>query len=101
MQFLAVSRRRTDRFSEAQFSEVVKAEVHQARVLYSQGFIRHIWHRRDIAGGCLLVEADSLEEAGAQLNTLPMYQSGMVEVTLIPLAPYAGFCPSHTPGLDP
>ena len=91
MQFLAVSRRRTERYADEQFDELVEAEIQQARVLYGQGFIRQIWHRGDMPGACLLLEADSLEDAGERLNKLPMYQSGMLEVTVIPLSPYTGF----------
>lgn len=93
MQFLVVSRRRTERYADEQFGELVAAEIQRAKVLYGRGFIRQIWHRGDMLGACLLLEADSLEGAEEQLNTLPMYQSGMLEVTVIPLSPYAGFSP--------
>jgi muconolactone delta-isomerase len=93
MQFLTISRRRTERFTEAEFAAHVEAEVAQARVLYAQGFIRQIWHRADIAGACLLVEADSEEQLREALNTLPLVHAGMLEITIVPLKPYAGFCP--------
>jgi muconolactone delta-isomerase len=93
MQFMSLSRRRTERFSDADFSARVDDEVAQARVLYGEGFIRQIWHRGDIAGACLLLEADSEAQARERLNTLPLVAAGMLEVTLIPLKPYRGFCP--------
>jgi muconolactone delta-isomerase len=93
MQFLTLSRRRTERFNDAEFAARVESEVEQARVLYAQGFIRQIWHRADVAGACLLVEADSEQQAREKLNTLPLVQAGMLEVSIIPLRPYAGFCP--------
>jgi muconolactone delta-isomerase len=105
MQFLSISRRRGDRFTEAEFAALVDAEVAQARALYADGFIRQIWHRADIAGACILLEADSLEHARARLHTLPMVRTGMLEVSIVPLVPYAGFCPTpvtaaadHEPG---
>jgi muconolactone delta-isomerase len=93
MQFLSLSRRRVDRFSEAEFAILVEAEIAQARVLYADGFIRQIWHRADLPGACILIEADSLEQAKARLHTLPMVRTGMLEVSIVPLVPYAGFCP--------
>jgi len=92
MQFLAVSRGRTETFTEAEFGARVESEIAQARVLYGHGFIRQIWHRGDVPGGCLLLEAESEAHARERLNTLPLYQEGMLEVSIIPLRPYAGFC---------
>jgi muconolactone delta-isomerase len=93
MQFLSVSRRRTDAFSDAEFAARVVAEVAQARVLYARGVIRQIWHRSNVPGACMLLEADSLDQARAHLETLPMAAAGMLEVTIIPLRPYGGFYP--------
>jgi muconolactone delta-isomerase len=93
MQFLSLSRRRVEHFSEPEFAALVDAEIAQARVLYADGFIRQIWHRADLPGACILLEADSLEEASARLHTLPMVRTGMLEVSIVPLAPYAGFSP--------
>jgi muconolactone delta-isomerase len=93
MQFLSVSRRRTEAFADEQFAAMVADEVQQARTLYAEGLIRQIWHRADVAGACILLEADTLESARSVLNRLPMVASGMLEVTVIPLKPYAGFCP--------
>ena len=94
MQFLSLSRRRNDRFTDAEFAALVDAEVAQARLLYADGFIRQIWHRGDVGGACILLEADSLEQARARLHTLPMVRTGMLEVSIVPLVPYAGFCPA-------
>ena len=94
MQFLTVSRRRTEQFTDAEFTSRVAAEVAQARVLYAEGFFRQIWHRRDVAGACILVEAASEDEVRQKLQTLPLVAAGMLEVTVIPLKPYAGFCPT-------
>jgi hypothetical protein len=93
MQFLSFSRRRSEQFSDAEFATLVEAEIAQARVLYAEGFIRQIWHRADVPGACILMEADSLAEATERLQTLPMVRAGMLEVTIVTLVPYAGFCP--------
>lgn len=91
MQFLSLSTRRIDRFSEAEFAELVDAEACRARELYAVGFIRQIWHRGDLPGACMVLEADSLDEARAGLYTLPLIRAGMLEVSIVPLVPYAGF----------
>ena len=93
MQFLTVSRRRTEAFSEAEFTALVDREVQQARRMYAQGAIRQIWHRADMPGACIVFEADSEEHARSLVGSLPMAQAGMLEITVIPLRPYAGFGP--------
>lgn len=96
MQFMIVSRRRIESFSDAEFTGLIEQEFEQARALYTDGFIRQIWRRGDLAGACILVEADSEERARERLNTLPLYQAGMIEFSLMPLKPYAGFGPRKT-----
>jgi muconolactone delta-isomerase len=93
MQFLTVSRRRSEQFSDAEFAARTEQEVAQARVLYAEGFFRQLWHRGDVAGACLLIEADSEEHVRERLNTLPLFKAGMLEFSIIPLRPYRGFCP--------
>lgn len=93
MQFLALSRRLTERFTDAEFAARIEAEVEQARALYAEGLIRHIWHRADIAGACMILEADSEAHARERLATLPLYQAAMLDVIIVPLKPYGGFCP--------
>ena len=93
MQFLTISRRRTEQFTEEQFAARVAQEVAQARVLYAEGTLRQVWHRADAPGACLLFEAGSETEVREKLNTLPLVQAGMLDVSIIPLKPWAGFCP--------
>jgi muconolactone delta-isomerase len=97
VQFLSLSSRRTDRFSEAAFADLVDAETSRARELYAAGFIRQIWHRGDLPGACMVLEADSLEEARARLYTLPLIRAGMLDVSIVPLVPYAGFVAEPRP----
>jgi hypothetical protein len=92
MQFLSLSCRRGDQFSDAEFSALVEAEIAQAQTLYGDGFIRQIWHRGDVPGACILLEAESMEQAEERLHTLPLVRAGMLEVSIVPLVPYAGFC---------
>ena len=92
MQFLALTRRRTESFSEDEFTSRVPAEVGRARALYADGFIRQVWHRADVPGACLLVEAQSEASVREKLGTLPFAEAGMLDIIIVPLKPYAGFC---------
>jgi len=93
MQFLSLSRRRTDQFPpEAFTSELASKEAQRVKALYSSGLLRQVWKRSDMPGASILWEADSEAEVRAALESLPIYQAGMLEiVALIPLEPYPGF----------
>ena len=91
MQFLAVLKGRSDRFSDADFAALRSQEREQARALYAQGFIRQIWHRGDGGGACIVFEADSDTHVRALVNTLPFAKAEMLDILIIPLKPYAGF----------
>jgi hypothetical protein len=91
MKFLAVTRRHTDRFSEAEFGEHLPAEADQARANYSAGTFREIHSRGDIPGAVILIEAPDLEAATALIADLPLSKRNMMEVEIIPLRPYRGF----------
>ena len=58
MQFLAISRLRTDLFSDADFAPLLEGEAQRLRTLYLEGAVRQIWHRGDARGACSLLEAD-------------------------------------------
>ncbi len=93
MQFLAVCRRRTEAFSEEQFAKLLDAEAARVRELYAEGFIRSAWSRGDVLGACLVLESAAIDEADAKMRTLPLYAADMLDVELIPLRGYRGFCP--------
>ncbi|MGA2050707.1 MAG: muconolactone Delta-isomerase family protein [Terracidiphilus sp.] len=93
MQFLSISRRRTDRFPPEAFTpELVAHEGRRVKALYSSGILRQIWKRGDMPGATILWEADSEAEVRAAIASLPIFEAGMLEViALVPLEPYAGF----------
>ena len=94
MQFLAISRMRTDLFSDADFAPLLEDEAQRVRTLYSEGSVRQIWHRGDQRGACSVLEADSEGAAREIISSLPLVRAGMLElVNLIPLLPYRGFGP--------
>jgi muconolactone delta-isomerase len=94
VQFLTLSRRDTETFSEAEFAPRLEDEAQRARTLYSQGFIRQIWHRGDLPGACLLIEAPDENAVRKTLATLPLVEAGMLTIdAVVPLKPYGGFGP--------
>jgi muconolactone delta-isomerase len=94
-QFMALARRNHDDFAEADFTgEPLEAEAERVRRLYADGVVRRIWSRTDHSGAVLLIEAESLDDANAALESLPLKQRGMLFVdAVIPLLPYRGFGP--------
>jgi hypothetical protein len=53
---------------------------------------RQIWHRGDVVGAWLLIEAGSEDEVRDTLAALPLVEAGMLVIdALIRLKPYAGF----------
>ncbi len=94
MQFLAIIRRRTEAFTEAQFAEMLGPEAARVRELYAEGIVRAAHGRGDLLGAVLQLEAADEAEARRALDSLPLLQRGMLELQmLIPLRPYRGFGP--------
>jgi muconolactone delta-isomerase len=95
MQFLTISRRRTEQFPPEAFAgDLGRQESARVRELYAAGIIRQIWRRGDIPGSSILWEAPSESDVRAAIATLPVFQAGMLEiVALIPLEPYPAFGP--------
>ena len=93
MQFLSLSRRRTDAFPPEAFTpELVGREGRRVKELYAAGILRHVWRRGDMPGAAILWEAGSEAEVRAAIESLPIGQAGMLElVSLVPLEPYPGF----------
>ena len=94
MQFISISRRRTEAFSEDAFLQLLDAEGARVRELYAEGVVRSIWSRRDIPGAVMLLECESEETARAALDSLPLAQRGMLEVQVVPLQGYRAFGPA-------
>jgi muconolactone delta-isomerase len=95
VQFLVLSRRRTDVFPpEAWTPELIEAEGQRVRELYIAGIIRTIWRRKDIPGAVIIMEAASEEEAREAVASLPLAKRDMLEVVAFTqLEPYPGFGP--------
>ena len=95
MQFLSLSRRRTDAFPPEAFTpELVGGEGARVKELYAAGIVRQIWARADAGGAAILWEAENEAQARAALESLPLFKAGLLEiVAFVPLKPYAGFGP--------
>jgi hypothetical protein len=96
MQFLSISRRRTDAFPPEAFTpELIAGEGQRVKELYAAGAIRQIWKRGDTPGAAIVWEAASEADVREAVSTLPIFRAGMLEVAiLLPLEPYAGFGPA-------
>jgi muconolactone delta-isomerase len=96
MQFLSLSRRRTDAFPPEAFTPELNArEGQRVKELYAAGLLRQVWKRGDIPGATILWEAASEAEVREALASLPIAQAEMLEiVALVPLEPYPGFGPA-------
>ena len=95
MQFLTLSRRRTDAFPPEAFTPDLNArESQRVKELYAAGILRQVWRRGDVPGAAILWEAFSETEVRDALASLPIFKAGMLEVSaLVPLEPYPGFGP--------
>lgn len=91
MQFLVLTRRKSEDFTPQQFAEKFGAEVARARELYKEQFTRQIWHRADGEGACQIVEGPDEGYVRQKINSLPFAAAGMLDITIVALKPYAGF----------
>lgn len=88
-----MSRRRIERFEDADFEQVIPAESAKVRVLYAAGIVRQAWLRGDVSGACFILEAEDEADARGIIRGLPMAEQELSEFTVIPLLPYRGFGP--------
>lgn len=93
MQFISISRRRTETFAPEAFEALLGAEGLRVRELYAEGTVRSIWGRDDVPGAVMLLEAVDEAAARGALDSLPLAQRGMLEIELTPLRAYRAFCP--------
>jgi muconolactone delta-isomerase len=93
MQFISISRRLIEQFSDEEFAAHIDAERERVRELYRDGVVRSIWSRKDAAGAVMLLECSDEAAARAAVDSLPLARRGMLEVQILPLAPYPAFFP--------
>lgn len=93
MQFISISRRLSERFSEEQFAALIDSERERVRELYRDGVVRSIWSRKDAAGAVMLLECADEAAAHAAVGSLPLARRSMLEVQIVALGPYPAFFP--------
>jgi hypothetical protein len=81
----------------AQDAPLLKAEPQSLWELHLQGGVREIFFRADRTSAVPVLELPTVEEAQAQLETLPLVCQKLIRFTLIPLAPYPGFARLFSP----
>jgi|SRR4249919_1630712 muconolactone delta-isomerase len=96
MQFLTVSRRRTDAFPPEAFTpDLIAQEAQRVKELYMAGILRQVWRRGDTPGAAIVWEAAGEAEVRQACESLPIFKAGMLEiVAFVPLEPYGGFAPA-------
>jgi muconolactone delta-isomerase len=95
MQFLSLSKRLVERHGAEAFTpELGARESRRVQEMYAEGKLRQVWRRGDMPGAAILWEAADEAEVRAALESLPMFQLGMLEIiSIVPLHPYPGFGP--------
>jgi muconolactone delta-isomerase len=93
MQFLSISRRLTERFSDEEFAQHIEAERERVRELYRDGIVRAIWSRKDVPGAIMLLESTDEAAARAAVGSLPLAARNMLDVQIFGLNPYPAFFP--------
>ncbi|GAA2275808.1 hypothetical protein GCM10010430_72100 [Kitasatospora cystarginea] len=74
--------------TEEDFAKVIDAELARAKELVDGGVIVHGYHRTDLVGAALIVDAETVEAAREILATLPAVAAGLVETeSIMPLIP--------------
>jgi hypothetical protein len=76
---------------EAFTEKILKEEALVAWKLYQAGKIRELYFRQDKHAAVLILEAQSLDEARATTEQLPLVRDRLIDFELIPLAAYPGF----------
>ena len=96
MQFLTVSRRRTDAFPPEAFTpDLIAQEAQRVKELYMAGILRQVWRRGDTPGAAIVWEAAGEAEVRQACESLPIFKAGMLEiVAFVTLEPYGGFAPA-------
>lgn len=72
-----------------EFSEVMPNEIRETVKLYLGGKISQWYSRADGGGVMFLMNASSVEEAKAAIESLPLGRAGMATAEYVPLRPLA------------
>jgi hypothetical protein len=73
--------------TDEQRKEIMPKEVPDTLKLYLDGKIEQFWFRDDKPGVIFLMNTDSVEQATAAINTLPLAGGGFLKFEMIPVGP--------------
>ena len=89
MKILVLAKRR-EAIPLEQMRPHFKAEVEAVWDLYTRGIVREFYTRADQGGPAILtVESETVESAQNALAKLPLVELKMIDLDLIPLAPFS------------
>lgn len=74
-----------------QFRAHLQAESARVWELYQAGVLRELYFRQDRHSAVLVLECETVEDAGRVLATLPLVMQGLIDFEIIPLVAYPGF----------
>jgi hypothetical protein len=72
-----------------QQAQIMPREVPDTLQLYLDGKIEQFWFRQDRPGVIFLMNAESVEDAKAAVDKLPLTEAGFMTFDLIPAGPLA------------
>jgi hypothetical protein len=75
--------------SDERREEILKREVPHTLQLYLDGPIEQFWFRQDRPGPVFLMEVESLDEAKAVIDAMPIMVEGIAAYEFIPVGPLA------------
>jgi hypothetical protein len=73
--------------TDQQRQEIMPKEVPNTLKLYLDGKIEQFWFRDDKPGVVFLMNVDSVEQASATINALPLAAGGFLAFEMIPVGP--------------
>ena len=91
MKILAIPKAVSSASANAFDPQLVNAEVDAVLRLYQADVIREIYSRVNSRGIVFMLEGSGPEEVKKVLDDLPAVQRDVIEIELIPLAPFQGF----------
>ena len=66
---------------------IMQKEVRDTLKLYLEGKIEQFWFREDKPGVIFLMNSESVDQAKATIQTLPLAANGFLEFEFIPVGP--------------
>ena len=75
--------------TDEQRKQIMPKEVSDTLRLYLDGKIEQFWFRKDAAGVIFLMNVDSVEQAKAALDALPLTAAKLMKFDLMPVGPLA------------